>query len=405
MSTCTVSNYALSVVLIFLLSCGCQKTTTGVTPVRYFEPVLDSCKEEQDHHYFIAEPENIEVQQKLPLILVIDSHGDGKLAAEKFSEALVDIPAVIAGSEKIRNNYQRFESSLSHLEHDVLAKYPADPEKVIIAGFSGGARMAYYYGITHKVLGIIMFGAGPGRPVGETGSQRVCMVSGTRDFNFMELYKPPFTGLSNDQSYMADFFRGSHEWPPPKYIYESVAFILKDEPDFPESIQVRIAENMLTEYDSLLESNDLFLAAKALEKAWIFSPDNKHKSRISQMKDDFKKRTEWIDYDRKFEEYLQKEMRLKQAYMDKLADPDTSWWKKEIQSLNQNILSCSDPVRKDFLYRLKGFIGILLYSQINTQLQQELDTDKLDRLLVIYEAAEPESPDLIKFKEQVQHLP
>ena len=98
-------------------------------------------------------------------------------------------------------------------------------------------------------------------------------------------------------------------------------------------------------------------------------------------------------------------MRLKQAYMDKLADPDTSWWKKEIQSLNQNILSCSDPVRKDFLYRLKGFIGILLYSQINTQLQQELDTDKLDRLLVIYEAAEPESPDLIKFKEQVQHLP
>jgi hypothetical protein len=399
------SNYVTPVVLVLLLLPGCQKTTTGVTPVSYIEPVLDSCREEQDHHYFIAEPEYIAAQKKLPLILVIDSHGDGKLATEKFSKALVDIPAVIAGSEKIRNNYQCFESSLSHLENDVLAKYPADPEKVIMAGFSGGARMAYYYGVSHKVLGIIMFGAGPGGSVRETGSQRVYMVSGTRDFNFMELYNPPFTGLSGEDNYMADFFRGSHEWPPAENINESVAYVLEDEPDFPESIRVRMAEKMHTEYDSLLESNDLFLAGKALEKAWIFSPDNKRKSRISQMIDDFKNRPEWNDYNRKFEGYLQKEMRLKQAYMDKLADPDTSWWKKEIQSLNQNILTGSDPVREDFLHRVKGFIGILLYSQINIMLQQDLHTDKLDRLLVIYELAEPGSQDLIRFKQQVQHLP
>jgi predicted esterase len=398
------SNYALTVVLIVFLLPGCQKTTKGVQPVHYTEPVQDSCREEQDHHYIISEPENIAAQQKLPLILVIDSHGDGKLAAEKFSEALVDIPAIIAGSEKIRNNYQDFESSLSHLEEDLLAKYPADPEKVIIAGFSGGARMAYYYGISHKVLGIIMFGAGPGRSIRESGWKRMYMVSGTRDFNFMEQYSQSFAGFSNEHDYMADFFRGSHEWPPAENIYESVAYVLEDDPDFPESTRVRIAEKMLTEYDGLLESNDLFLAGKALEKAWMFSPDKKRKSRISQMMEAFKNRPEWFDYNRNFEGYLQKEMRLKQAYMDKLADPDTSWWKKEIQSLNQNILSCSDPAREDFLYRLKGFIGILLYSQISTQLKQNLDTDKLDRLLVIYELAEPGSPDLIKFKQQVQHF-
>jgi hypothetical protein len=399
------SNYALPIILIILLLHGCNNTKTSELLVRYIKPAFDSCRDELDHHYIISEPENIPAQQILPLILVIDPHGDGKFAAEKFSEALVDIPAVIAGSEKLRNNYQNFESSLSQLEDDVLAKYPADPDKVIVTGFSGGARMGYYYGMSHKVLGIIMFGAGPDRSIRETSRKRVYMVSGTRDFNFIEQYLPPFAVLYDDNDYIADFFRGKHDWPPPENIYESVAYVLKDEPDFPESIPIRISEKMLMEYDSLRESNDLFLAGKALEKAWIFSPDNKRKARISQIIDDFKNMPGWINYNRKFEGYLQKELRLKQAYVDKLADPDTGWWKKEIQSLNQNILSSSDPEKEDFLYRLKGFIGIILYSQINTILQNDLHTNELDRLLVIYELAEPESPDLIKFKHRVQHLP
>jgi hypothetical protein len=350
-------------------------------------------------------PENISAQERLPLILVIDPHGDGKLASQKFSDALVDIPAVIAGSEKVRNNYQHFESSLLHLVDDVLAKYPADPDKVIMAGFSGGARMAYYYGMNHKVLGIIMFGAGPGRSHTETGSKRVFAVSGTRDFNFMEQYLPPFSSLKNNPDYMCDFFRGIHEWPPLENIYESVAYILEDEPDLPESISTRISKKMLMEYDSLLESNDLFFAGKALEKAWTFSPDIKDRTRISQMIDEFKNMPGWIDYNQKFESYLQKEFSLKQAYVDKLTDPDTSWWKKEITSLNQNLQACTDPVKKDFLYRLKGFIGIILYSKINAILQNGLLTDELIRFMVIYELAEPDSPDLTEFKYRVQHLP
>jgi pimeloyl-ACP methyl ester carboxylesterase len=397
--------YAFAFILFILLLPGCQKTRTSGLPVKYGKPDLDSCRGEPDHHYVIARPDDIPAGQRLPLILVIDPHGDGQLAVETFSAALVDIPAIIAGSEKLRNNVPDFGSSLSHLADDVPARYPADPDKVIIAGFSGGARMAYYYGMSHKVLGIIMFGAGPERSGRETGSKRVYAVSGTRDFNFMEQYLPPFSGLHDGPGYTCDFFRGSHEWPPSDKIYESVACILKDEPGFPEGIPSRISEKMLLEYDSLRESNDLFFAGKALEKAWIFAPDAKVRTRVSHMMDEFKNMPGWIEYKQKFEGYLQKELRLKQAYVDKLADPDTGWWKKEILSLNQNILSCSDPVKEDFLYRIKGFIGIILYSQINAILQNDLHTDELDRLLVIYELAEPESPDLIKFKSRVQQHP
>jgi predicted esterase len=391
--------------LLFLLfPPGCTHTGTQDHPVQYMMPVLDTCDAEPDHRYTISLPDHIPARQRLPLILLIDPHGDGKLAVEKFTAALTDIPAVIAGSDKIRNNDPGFIPSLEHLAGDVQTKYPVDPDQVIVAGFSGGARMAYYFGMNHKVLGIIMYGAGPDRPAREVGTKRMYLVSGTRDFNFMEQYLPPFQGLYEPRNYLPDFFRGSHEWPPAEYIYESVAYVLKDEADFPAFIPLQISERMLAAYDSLKASNQLFFAAKALEKAWVFATDPKQKSRLARQINEFNGMSGWIQYNRNFESALQQELRLKQLYVDKLADADTTWWKNEIQGLNRRIQSASDPWTEDLLYRLKGFIGIILYSQINSLLQDERPSLELNRLMTIYELAEPESEDLARFKEQVRRL-
>lgn len=390
--------------LLMLFPPGCNPAGTQVHPVQYMVPFPDSCNSEPGHLYTVSLPDHIQDQQRLPLILLIDPHGDGKLAVEKFTEALTDIPAVIAGSEKIRNNDPDFISSLTHLAEDVQNKYPVDPGQVIVGGFSGGARMAYYFGMNHNILGIIMYGAGPDRPVRDMGTRRMYLVSGTRDFNFMEQYLPPFQGLYEPRNYLPDYFRGGHEWPPGDYIHESVAYILKDQVEFPAFIPLQISDRMLAAYDSLRESNELFFAAKALEKAWVFSADPKQTSRLAKQINDFNSMTGWIQYNGRFESALQQELRLKQTYLDKLADPDTTWWKNEIQGLNLRIQSTSDPETEDLLYRIKGFIGIILYSQINSQLQNEQLTPELVRLLDIYEMAEPESEDLERFKQQVERL-
>lgn len=387
-----------------VLVSGCKKDLTGSRPVQFSEPVLDSCTFEPDHHYWVSVPENLPDDRLLPLILAIDPHGDGKLGLEHFTGAMKDIPAVVGGSDKIMNNDPGFEQSLSSLQQDVLAKYPADPDRVIIAGFSGGARMAYYYGMKHRAAGIIMYGAGPDRSGGQTGNTRISLASGTRDFNFMEQYLPPFSGIPGEKNQMVDFFRGTHEWPPPATIYESVAYILKDDPGLPGDIPARITEQMLLAYDSLTGAGDLFFAAKSLEKAWVFAPDKKQKASISRTIGEFKTTPGWVRSTRKFEGYLKNELSLKQSYVAKLADPDTAWWNAEIRNLDEKIRSGTDPGMVDFLYRLRGFIGIILYSQINSLLQNGVHTDTLDRLMTIYELAEPDSPDLVKFKGQVHQL-
>ena len=397
--------YPFPIMLTVLICCGCHPTNPGEAPVSYLVPVMDSCVDEPDHHYQISIPEYIPDGQRLPLILAIDPHGDGGLALEKFAGALVDIPVVIAGSEKLRNNYPTFESSLSNLEKDVLAKYPADPEQVLVAGFSGGARMAFFFGVKRKAKGIIMFGAGPGRSISSAAGTKVYMVSGTRDFNFMEQYLPPFTSLYDEQDHMVDFFRGGHEWPPSENIHDAVAYMLKDDAEFSGNLPVQISQYEYGKFDSLMQAGDLFFAGKALEKAWIFAPDGKRKASMSREINELRNQPGWTGYQQKFEGFLHKELMQKQVYTEKLNDPDLSWWTAEIQRLNQNVNAVMDPVEKDYLFRLKGFIGILLYSRINSKLQDGSHTDEVDRLLAIYALAEPASPDLKRFKERVQHLP
>jgi pimeloyl-ACP methyl ester carboxylesterase len=106
------------------------------------------------------------------------------IPAQKFRDALEDLPVAVAGSLMLRNNYRYFELSLNRLYSDLLEKYPVERTKVIVAGFSGGARMALEYSLKYPVRGIVMFGAGPVQLRGGPQGKWIYAVSGTEDFNF-----------------------------------------------------------------------------------------------------------------------------------------------------------------------------------------------------------------------------
>jgi pimeloyl-ACP methyl ester carboxylesterase len=395
----------LTIVALLLLICvtACRNNSSEIPDISYTDPVPDSCNEDSSHKFYISKPVHINAGQKIPLILAIDPHGDGLLAVKKFAGALQSIPAVIAGSQRLKNNYEGFEASISQLLDEVQREYPVDPAKVILAGFSGGARMAYYYGINHKVSGIIMYGAGPGRLPAGLEKKSLYAVSGTRDFNFMEQYVPLFASLDAEDKYFADIFRGTHEWPPAEYIYESVLYVLLNGQEAGDPVLEELADRLLSDYDSLFKAGDIFFAGKALEKAWHFVPGTKNKVKLAEQINTFKNNQVFLDYQEKFEAYLRKELKLKQAYAGKLADPDTAWWDKELSSLYDKLESCTDSMQADFYYRIKGFTGIILYSQINDLLRQGVYNEKVQKLLVTYERAEPESPDLYYFKALMAH--
>ncbi len=382
-----------------VLSCkiGHENSMMGA----FTDPVLDSCKIEPDHSYYITQPDHHNSEQKFPLVIVIDPHGDGLSAMEKFKDALKDVPIVIAGSKKLRNNYDGFETSIKNLHNDLVEKYPVDPTKVIVAGFSGGARMALYYGMKYPVYGIIMFGAGPGRLIDGFPQKQIYGVSGTRDFNFIEQYRPLFDDIGTNSKYVNDYFRGTHAWPPERYIREAVVFSLREASEPYRTFSLEYVEEFLEESDSLQRQNDLFFAGKALEKTWYFAAGSPQQKQLSGKINAFRNNPGWLAYRETIESLLNSEVQMKRMYAEHLVEPDTVWWSKELNSLFTRINVCKDPAEKDYYYRLKGFIGIYLYSQINSFLNKKDSGDLIKRLIWIYEQVEPDSPDLVRFKTSV----
>ena len=167
-----------------LLVSGCKHGRVDSEVSGHSPPYLDSCDFEPSHHYYITLPNVYAGDQNFPLVIVLDPHGDGLLAVQKFRDALEDLPVAVAGSLMLRNNYRYFELSLNRLYSDLLEKYPVERTKVIVAGFSGGARMALEYGLKYPVRGIVMFGAGPVQLRGGPQGKWIYAVSGTEDFNF-----------------------------------------------------------------------------------------------------------------------------------------------------------------------------------------------------------------------------
>jgi pimeloyl-ACP methyl ester carboxylesterase len=383
--------------IMLVLSC---KADRGYTVVQgTVDPLPDSCRFEPDHHYRISLPGHPVSKQKIPLVIAIDPHGDGFSAVQHFRGALIDLPVAVAGSMKLMNNYAGFEASLNNLYNDLIEKYPVDPDYVIVAGFSGGARMAFHYGMRNPVRGIIMFGAGPGQLPGSTTVRQIYTVTGTRDFNFIEQYRPLFYEPGN-ASYINDYFTGTHEWPPERYLLEAVVFCLRDGPKPFHALTRELSGEFLREYDSLQNAGNLLFAGKALEKAWYFSSGTSQQKNLTGKIDAIKLDPDWIACQQKMEDLLRSETSMKRMYADHLADPDTAWWSDELNNLYTRINDSRDPVERDYYYRLKGFLGIYLYTLIKKQLPNEDPGDLADRLIRIYEQVEPDSPDLVQFKAQ-----
>jgi hypothetical protein len=181
-------------------------------------------------------------------------------------------------------------------------------------------------------------------------------------------------------------------------------YCLREDTDPYQHLSHRLSGEFLEEYDSLQNAKDLFFAGKALEKAWYFATSTSQRKELLRKINTFANTSEWTSCQTRMETYLKAEDKIKRMYAENLTDPRVEWWTKALNSLFAKISHGSDAMEEDYYYRLKGFLGIYLYSQINELLLAKNTTDLMDRLLEIYERVEPQSEDLVHFKAELSSL-
>ncbi len=153
----------------------------------------DSCKLDPKNTYEVYIPKRSASVEKLPLLVIIDAHGSGKFALDKFKQGANQYPAILVSSNLVKNGFEGFEGAIRTLIEDVRQKYPAG-ETVFMTGFSGGARMALGYGLVHQLSGLILCGALAN--AGQINALR-CPVFQFREWTILIFWKPPSTCFRN----------------------------------------------------------------------------------------------------------------------------------------------------------------------------------------------------------------
>ncbi len=374
----------LLLLLILTSTCTSEYNRENIA---YNPPVIGNCNDDTVNAYHYVLPEKH--SGTLPLWIILDSGGDGLLAVNKTKSAVADIPCVLIGSDLIRNNYYGYKQAIRQLVDDACRKFPVSKDLVFVAGFSGGARMAFEFAREFPVKGVLMCGAGPSPDLLLNLPFPLYMISGTTDFNFSEMYYNPLRKTRNP-NYLTDFFRGKHEWPPADKLREGFLFLMNHSNEPVKRLAKLESEILEEKADSLLAAGENFFALKAIEKAITLDASSKRfKKKIDRMKQDQKITNQLTQ----LEKNLELEYRINQAYANALMEQDSIWWSKELNQLTLEI-SNNTGEQQDHYLRIKAFLGIMIYSQLNHFIRNQPGDVRIVHLLATYGKLEPENPDV-----------
>ena len=379
-----------------LISCsGSGKSNVAVKAVEK----TDSCNVNAENTYEVYIPARNSADDKLPLLVIIDAHGSGQFALNKFKRGANEYPAVLIASNPIKNGFAGYKGAIQTLIDDVRSKYPIS-KTIFMTGFSGGARMVLDYAMTHPLNGIIMCGALANPDQMNAVRCPVISISGMDDFNFMETAQYLFNEQQTPANLKMELTNASHSWPDSILLTNALGFLsytgeggdiaFRNEPQFKKFClyqQGRI--NSLTQQGDLLKA---LLIARNMALTEPFNGDAGFASTYRALKAN----PDYISQLNRLGKCLQYETSVRQSYIDAFQIKDTIWWKKEIGTTNEKIKTEQDSYTKDMYRRIKGFWGIACYSLCKQAINSQ-NTEALTKILSIYRMLEPENPDMLYF--------
>ena len=395
------------IILISLLSFSCgqkeNKTIAHITDSQV-NISYQKCMSDTSQSYWIAVPPLRDSLRALPLIIAFDPHGDGKLAVSSLTGASADFGYMVAGSNIIRNGYERMEEAFSVMRNDILNRYNVDKERIYAAGFSGGGRFAQIFSQMYPdVKAVISIGAGSvfnpsAKPLNKLP---VLFLAGNEDFNYMEINSSAKNLESMGFRYYIYEFKGRHEWPDRQIMDEAVLWFefddcrrnknRKDDPLIKNWLAI-----VKDRADSLIADQEIIQACQEYEKGIAFLSGLVNIKSISKEIESLKGTRAYNDQLSKKQYAQNLEIRLQQGYIRAFNQKDTAWWGKEIRNLNREINQGKDTYLLSAYKRIKSFLSMASYSFCNESVKAN-DLMRAARLIEIYRTIDPANPDVNYF--------
>lgn len=385
---------SLTSLLLISIIWGCNGTVNSkrATTFRTIQKT-DSCITNTKNSYEIYIPKRTNSNEKFPLLIILDAHGDGKSALEKFIPAASEYNIILAASNAVKNGHEDYQYTIQELIADIQKKYPLNTS-IYITGFSGGSRMALAYATKHPVNGLLLCGALGTREQITSISCPIVSVSGTDDFNFIETAQYILQEETCPSNLHIELTDDSHSWPDKNMLVSTLGYLLIGK-NSPQSAFQRFRFKQQMRLDSLSRKNDL-IKVETISRDMALNPYFDDNQKYEELHELLLKSPAYIFQINRLSNYLNQEVALWQTYTEAFSSESEDWWEKEIASNEEKIRLAKNPLQKDLYLRVKGFLGINCYSYCKRAIAQQ-NAAMLHKMLVIYKAIEPNNTDMLYF--------
>lgn len=369
--------------------------------------MIDSveCNQNPGMFYAIYIPDSIITEKHYPVLYLFDAGGQAKKTVERYKNLADKYDIILTSSWSVKNGpYQANFEAASALLDDISIKYPVDPNQQIIAGFSGGSRIACSFARSrNEIRGVISIGAF-NIPDNNTNfdppKYTYSGICGTYDFNFREAIIMNYLLQNHRKPFQLINYDGEHDWPPDSIFERALVYQLSE-----------IQNNLI------LKNQTILLEEKALKQSyenenlinasWILHNlsllNTKYQQKIDQLYEssEFKGQAYRFDKSLRYEDSLRKEIDVAaQGILFSVKGQNIfykppEWWKTKIEFLQNN--KENDLYKKNSRQRILSYIGIILW-QINRQVYNEKHyTQALEAAEILCQAY-PESSTYLALK-------
>lgn len=367
--------------ILLLFACGNNDESSSD-----FNVDIEKKHEGQNSDYSYIQSKDSEKAKEI-LIVVIDPHGEGEKAINYFKKVSEYVNCTVIGLNNVENNQQDFMKKIQSNIDAAIVDLKLDSVEIYLAGFSGGAMMAFEYGKANDVAGVLMCGL-----VGDmlNFAQKnfpLVLTIGNLDFNFIYTYNPP----NENEFLIPDFanyvFEGKHKWPSEEVILNSMSYLFVK-----NNVDLKYEYDYDKKYQDYLRKKKYYLAYRVLDFANSLKASDEIQKKIKVL-------TEKSDYKEnigKYEQMLIMESDRNNFYYESLMTKNQEWWKNELYEI-EKYSGESDYLKSNSYKRTKAFLGIIIFMTINNEIQNT-ESQQIDKFLFIYELLEPENPDCWFFK-------
>jgi hypothetical protein len=183
------------------------------------------CVQSPGQSYALYLPTYYSASRQWPVVVAFDPAARGKLPVERFKSAAEEFGYIVVGSNGFKNGPMDLGiKSAEAIWRDVTSRFSLDPNRVYLAGFSGGARLANGIAMASSIPRAVI-SCGAGFRIADRSRRvpfSVIAICGAWDTNFLEMRTLHRKLQENRSRSRLIVFSGGHEWPPEPFCRQAM---------------------------------------------------------------------------------------------------------------------------------------------------------------------------------------